>query len=240
MCQDYVIATNDYIALSDGCSSAPFTDVGARLVCHAMLHGRENKLRSIVADLSLPDEALAATFLCVKNKQGSGDVSFERCGDGFLVLGMNNSKVLITETQFGANTPWYRVYHLCGWEENFRSVKNNEVITTAYILNPDLSLNCEWTYTGREEKFLQKEEKTEFSLTDVKWIAILSDGFGSFTDAQQNLIPVPEVAKHIFAFKSFHGEFVKRRMQAAFKEFAKLGWKNTDDFSIGVMHYGEL
>ncbi len=33
--QDYVLSGNDYVILSDGCSMAPNSDIGARLLTHS-------------------------------------------------------------------------------------------------------------------------------------------------------------------------------------------------------------
>src|SRR5688572_3601816 len=106
LCQDYVIAQNGsangggpYVILSDGCSSSPDTDIGARLLVKAAEklfthHGVEDaeQLHKKAAQLALgwacliqvPAECVDATLMTIHVSEQSLIVACS--GDGAIVL----------------------------------------------------------------------------------------------------------------------------------------------------------
>src|SRR5215510_2075397 len=93
VCQDYVIVRNDYVILSDGCSSSPDTDIGARLLVKALdqtlkqpgdieeLHKNAARVALGWANMiALPPQSIDATLMSI---HVTGDDFIIACsGDG--------------------------------------------------------------------------------------------------------------------------------------------------------------
>lgn len=232
ICQDYVIHKGNSIALSDGCSSAPDTDIGARLICHAKLAGEEEALPDIVAKLGLVQACLCGTYLSLTKDKD--DFLYERWGDGCIIRCYDDGEICIDEMRYSANAPYYIGYRLCGMDKAFDSLQSNFASVKHYEFLKDFTFDTELSFTT--EDVGDKEFKSSIGRDQIRWLAITSDGLSSFVNKDQEPIGIPQLVPYLFSFKNFHGEFVKRRMQMAFREFDKLGWKNTDDISIGVIH----
>jgi hypothetical protein len=85
-------------------------------------------------------------------------------------------------------------------------------------------------------------------VADTAWIAVMSDGVHSFTEARDIdtsrgcRIPValPTVLRELLAFKSMNGVFVQRRVQRVLLSggAGDRGWQHSDDLAIGVIAFG--
>jgi hypothetical protein len=81
---------------------------------------------------------------------------------------------------------------------------------------------------------------------DTDWIAVLSDGAGSFTDlveteTSRTIRPVPQqsVLPELLSFRNRTGCFVQRRTQRVLGAWSARGRHHQDDFSIGAIAFGE-
>lgn len=227
MCQDYVVTKPNQVILSDGCSSAKDSDVGARLLALAIANKKLDKLLETSRTLGLDDMCLCATSLSLKLKEDV--LEFQRCGDGAFAVGTKDGNVFMDVYSYGTNMPWYYAYGPMGLTANFAQVPYNFCVTTGYTIKNE---KAEQVCSSLAEKY---NHYTAMPLKDIAWAAVLSDGIDSFSDKNNEHVPITQVIKELFSFKNFHGEFVKRRMNKAFEVFEKNGWKNFDDFSIGVL-----
>jgi hypothetical protein len=257
ICQDYALSSEGTVILSDGCSSAADTDFGSRLLCkaaaqHLDCFDKDNpavfsqRVISTAAAtcraLDLSVDSLYATLLFAQIKDGK--TTFSVFGDGYVLCKWKDGSIRVIKITFPFNSPFYLRYCLTlgGW----RIYKNNvglEYTMTCYTILPDGGIENSDQNIVRGG--LKELEPIFFSYTldkEYDFMAICSDGLGSFvrsekTNTTVQTIPVAEedVIKEIMAFKNCQGEFVWRRMTKAFKVFEEKGWRNTDDFSIGVI-----
>jgi len=228
--QDYILTDEDakIAILCDGCSSAQHVDVGARLLAWASLNGTVDELPSIAKQLGLPDESLYATLLRLEFQPSEARFDVSINGDGFF-FSLIEDLLIVSEIGFTDNAPAYPAYDLFKkvglYEESY---PDNSCYENGYFYNwPELTKHSQ---SGQDIK-----NPINFSHSgETRLIGVASDGLNSFVDKSGNPVPFYEVAAEIFKFKNFNGEFVKRRMNAAFAEFDKRGWRNQDDFSIAV------
>lgn len=262
VCQDYVIARSraphagPYVVLSDGCSSSPDTDVGARLLVKAMdlmlartappdagkLHKECARTALGWADLmGLPAEAVDATLLSAHVREDELIVACS--GDGVIVLESKTGVLDVYAISSPSGYPFYPAYahqpeRLAEMIENGRCVKNRKHFRRE---SPDAPLQLLDVTTS--------DSLTEvFSLNavDYKYVAVASDGLDSFfhtqltpTGNRLQSICLTDVLNHFWAFKNSHGAFVERRMKKFTKDVEARSWHHADDLSLGVIHLGD-
>lgn len=275
VCQDYAVAgigstngadaapdfkSRPYVILSDGCSSSPDTDIGARLLVKAaeqVLHAagqppefdpaalhREAARRALVwaRRAGLRAEAIDATLLTA-----------HVCGDT-LVVGCSGDGVVCFESRAGT-LDVYVISYASGYP-----------VYPAYTHQPErLRALADMTRAGDKEvkRFrrasvaepLRLESTTQGgSLTEVfavkaanyRFAALLSDGVHSFYVAQQTptskrveAVSLDTVLGELIAFKSVRGLFVGRRVRRFVKDCEAKGWQHADDLALGALHLGD-
>jgi len=202
-CQDYALATERQLVISDGCSSAKHTDVGARLFCWSyyqvcnkpfksfnLLFEVANRVDAQRLGLRLPKESAYATLIGVDLING---VSISMCGDGVVayVIGRN---LIVKSFISPNNTPYYPAYMVDELVNNqwVRENGDNRVIPTN-VINDEL------------ETALENET--------LSMIAIFSDGVSSI-DGMSEIDVVSELCN----FKTTNGSFVERRVKRFLKD----------------------
>lgn len=119
ICEDYAIAYNNVIVLSDGCSGSPATDFGSRILCATalnLLRGmteyekqfKEEQCiltaRPAARILNLPQDCLDATLLMAAiNENGSSIAAVY--GDGVLAIKLKDGRIYYANINFKSNTP---------------------------------------------------------------------------------------------------------------------------------------
>ena len=231
LCQDYVIARNGYVILSDGCSSSPDTDIGARLLVKALdqisrnpadveaLHKDAAQTALAWANmLSLPPESVDATLMSI---HVSGDDVVIACsGDGVIVLESRTGDLDVYVISSPSGYPFYpsyvhqpnRLAELVENNRHIKEIKHSSNITTTDSLTITFKLN----------------------VADYKYAAVASDGITSFYN-----VTFPDVLNEFWSFKNSHGAFVQRRMKRFKKDTQPKGWQHADDLAIGVIHLGD-
>ena len=267
VCQDYVIAGNEgtnsssanagsYVILSDGCSSSPNSDIGARLLVKAMDQALSGNATREVEELhrgsaltaldwaeliGVPSEAVDATLMTA---HVCGDELIVACsGDGVIVLESNAGVLDVYAISSPSGYPFYPAYvhqpeRLAEMIGNRRCVKDLKHFRRESPGAP----------------FQLREVTTSESLTEVfrlnvfdyKYVAVTSDGLDSFfrtqpTPAGNRLesICLSDVLNQFWSFKNSHGAFVERRMKKFKKDAEARSWDHADDLSIGVIHLGD-
>ena len=231
LCQDYVIARNDYVILSDGCSSSPDTDIGARLLVKALdqrigqpadieeLHRESARVALSWANMiALPPESVDATLMSI---HVTGDDLIIACsGDGVIVLESRTGDLDVYVISSPSGYPFYpsyvhqpnRLAELVENNRHIKEIKHSSNITTTGSLTTTFKLN----------------------VADYKYAAVASDGMTSFYN-----VTLPEVLNEFWSFKNSHGAFVQRRMKRFKKDTQPKGWQHADDLAIGVIHLGD-
>lgn len=238
ICQDYVIARNDYVILSDGCSSSPDTDIGARLLVRALdqllknptdieeLHKEAARIALDWANLiALSPQSVDATLMSIHVT--GNELTIACSGDGVIILESHAGVLDVYSISSPSGYPFYpsyvhqpdRLSELVSNNRHTKTIKDfrSNTITTSDSLTITFKLNA----------------------ADYKYAAIASDGMNSFYSKGVGPICLPEVLKEFWSFKNSHGAFVERRMKRFRKDTHANGWQQADDLAIGVIHLGE-
>lgn len=251
-CQDYAIhgkiEKQNFAIISDGCSSAPYTDIGARLLSHNLksllpikkIEYAEDMIEIFDAvayasqkncsTLNLPLDSLSATLILLFNDEMCYRVGM--VGDGSIIAKRNDGIIEITELVFSSNAPCYLRYCLePEMLENYFRIFNKEFVENTYFIkNADIEFNTTKYTLEDSPAFVYKM----FFVSEYEWVAIASDGLSSFTNGA-NHIDLENVASEIFEFKNFNGEFLNRRCNKALKNFSRKNWSHYDDLSIAAI-----
>ena len=242
ICQDYAITRDVYVILSDGCSSSPDTDIGARLLVRALderltnaadietLHKESARIALDWANiLGLPAESVDATLLSIHIT--GEDLIIACSGDGVIVLESQMGVLDVYTISSPSGYPFYpsyihqpdRLAELITNDRCMKEIKHRGDITRTDALTVTFKLR----------------------VADYKYAAIASDGINSFFRTQPAAngkrlepVPLPEVLNEFWSFKNSHGAFVERRLKRFRKDTQPKGWQHADDLAIGVIHLG--
>jgi hypothetical protein len=97
---------------------------------------------------------------------------------------------------------------------------------------------------GQEEMVQSFVPIWGYEIDNSQYIAVLllSDGVHSFqkkvigTGKTYEMVEMRDVIGQMVKFKSWNGDFVKRRMKRFIKQMVELGWENTDDVSMAGLY----
>lgn len=246
VCQDYAVASGAYAILSDGCSTSPDTDIGARLLVKAAerllnIDGNaagwhENAALlalSWTKSIEMPDQSIDATLLTA---YVSGNQLLVSCsGDGVIVTESHDGALDVYVIAYPSGFPLYPAYlhqpeRLEALVSTGRSCKEMKHFRSSSISEP-LQLES----TASDDSTIQN---FSFKSSDYKFVALASDGVHSFRK-QVEPVPMSQVLRELFSFKSLHGAFVARRVKRFLKDCVARGWQHADDLSLAVVHLGD-
>ena len=257
ICQDYAVAgieAGPYVVLSDGCSSSPDTDVGARLLAGATrqtfsgavevteLHKESARLALHWAELlGLPTQSVDATLLTAHLKRD--DLIIGCSGDGVVVLETREGRVDVHAISSPSGYPFYPCYahqpeRLDELNARGRAYKELKHFRRVSAGEP-LTLVNESTVDSLTEVF-------RFKVSDYKYAALVSDGIHSFFRIKPSIagkrveaIPMVEALIELWSFKNSHGAFVSRRMNKFKKDCLAKEWHHADDLAFGALYLGD-
>jgi hypothetical protein len=257
LCQDYVVAQSDgaYVILSDGCSSSPDTDIGARLVVKAAekifteqgsddverLHHQAARLAlGWAGSIGISAQSVDATLLTA---HVSGESLIVACsGDGVIVLESREGVLDVYVVSSPSGYPFYPCYA-------YQPERLSELISNGRTTK---EIN-HFRRSPADKRFVLLDVTTsdsatevfDFHASDYKYAAIASDGIDSFFHTQQSAtgkrvenVSVLDVLTEFWSFKNSHGAFVERRLKRFTKDVQANGWQHADDLSIGVINLG--
>jgi hypothetical protein len=274
VCQDYASSGNGwpgeqvmdarlpaapYVILSDGCSSSPDTDIGARLLVKSAetvflnsfnpsaddlaISHKESARRalSLASLMGLRPQAVDATLLTLHLKDDELIVGCS--GDGVIVLQSRMGSLDVYAISYPSGYPLYPGYahqpeRLRALEEQGGFAKEVKHFSCASFEEPML-LRGTSTSTSPTEVLAVKAR-------DYKLAVILSDGINSFcairqtgTSKRVESISLEETLKELVSFKNVRGSFVGRRVKRVRKDYLMKGWQHTDDLAVGALHLGD-
>lgn len=262
VCQDYALAKmynppgsppwlqRPYLIVSDGCSSSPQTDVGARILAH-MAEKQIRKSYEINSTLSwedfglltiaqaqactnimgLPTQCLDATLL-VGFESTNNVLTIYMYGDGY-ILGVSSdeekAELSCTTVKYDHSAPYYLTYLI---DSHRRAAYQNQNIRRHQISG--------WMGDSIKQQLKQYPEDSNIffrSYDKYKYIALGSDGLGAFTDSQTGKSYEDHMVMDSFlSFKNTKGEFVKRRVKRAMRDLEREQHIIPgDDVSIAVL-----
>lgn len=247
VCQDYTSAAPAVVVLSDGCSSSPHTDVGARLLCRmALLHGPldgTSYAKALLPQLGLPSESLDATLLLAHWDPTTSSVRVFVHGDGLVVARRRDGTHLVIDTSYPSGAPLYPNYST-DLPRRERYAQEFGTVRRITMLDGDLKDETEAPLQNGGG-WGSGVSSYEFPATLFDLVLLLSDGAHTFHSPVGRLgatepIPFSTVIGEMLAIKSFAGEFITRRAKKFLKDAAAKGWHHDDDFSVAALYLGEI
>ena len=264
VCQDYAAAgtlaaaahaggtdapRRPYAVLSDGCSSSPDTDIGARLLVKAAerllresgaasasglaaLHAEAARLAlSWAGLLGLEPQAVDATLLTA---HVSGDELLVGCsGDGVVCFQKDDGALDVYSVGYPSGYPVYPAYahqpaRLRGLADAGRACKE-----VTRLRAPSVRERLRRVGVSRGDALT---EVFAFDAAAYRFAALLSDGVHSFLRAEA--VPLESVLPELVSFKNTRGAFAGRRMKMFLKDCQRKGWRHADDLSLAALHLG--
>jgi hypothetical protein len=253
-CEDYVCLGEQpfpYLILADGCSAAPDSDLGARLlvlnarcllprfalgasdkVSRAARHwrlGRRIIRRAArqARDLGLDEGVLDATLLIAWCENDT--VHIHLYGDGCIVTRSVEGAVAAIQVEYAENAPYYLSYLL----DAERGALYQEAIGDAQIGQSVRYLHGGGV-TLRQEPF-NTPTVFSFNLTTFPTVAVATDGLHSFISADTGKrVDLLEVAGQLLDFSNLAPGFVKRRTHEVLVEYGRKRVVHLDDLGWGA------
>ncbi len=209
ICQDYALAGNNSIVVSDGCSGSPSSDIGSRVLSitamnkMAELDGLQNfdekecilLARPAIKILNMPNECLDATLLAAVSYGDS--VQAMCCGDGVIAIKTRDKDMIIINRVYENNYPYY-INYLYDQTGRFKNWEQNHCEEKIYAsnINKDgevVRFEKELKYNSRINSIdggdigvfrqIDLNHRIMIEITDkkdIEYIAIMSDGVHSF------------------------------------------------------------
>jgi Protein phosphatase 2C len=202
--------------------------------------------RAHAALLGVCDRALDATLLtaAVRGERWLAAV----WGDGVVAMKDREGRIHVRSVTFAEGLPRYLNYAADpARQAAFLARSENHWSVERLVMEPDGAV------VGKERELLPADgSRVAFwatgAVAEYAWVAILSDGIHSFTEARvtetgRTSAPVPLAValRELLAFKNANGVFVQRRLQRLLRsEGSREGFPYThyDDLAMGVIELG--
>ena len=231
VCQDYAAVGPGIAVVCDGCSGAPDSDVGARLLAHAALRAAPDALAdgtwlrpSETARCALGLEAVALDATCIVARATDQAIVVTMFGDGVVAARRLDGTLTVIEVSFPQSAPPYPSYAL--------SDARQHAYDSSGLGTPTLHT------TNRAPAAVPLGSGLSWSFPRAQWKSVLvgSDGLGAFRQLDQTLAPATEVVPALFRYPSPRGAFVTRRLRKYLaKEAPSRGLHPEDDVAVAAL-----
>jgi hypothetical protein len=241
ICEDYAVAgpgpNGSFAVVSDGCSSSPDTDFGARLLAAAaasdLRGGTLDPKRALATAaeaasvVGLDEHALDATLMCAHQRGNS--IAVAVTGDGVVAAVTHTGIIEAWVIRHPTGAPAYLSYHL------------NPRRLVAYLSEHDRR-EIEELFAGHRFRVEAAPVTDDYvwRLSLPAWryrvVALVSDGASSFV-SDAGPVPVGDVLSHLLDFKVYKGAFVQRRLRKFLRlECRQRNWHHEDDVALAAIH----
>lgn len=252
ICQDYGKASEHLVAISDGCSSSPDTDIGARLMVLSALamyeylyvhdfaetlafnasRGLAGMHQGIYGIGSYPStKCLDATLLAIgftHDIAGKQSLQVVFCGDGVAVIEFKDGRREVYSVDYACNAPYYPSYKLDPDREKAYIEMSTGIGT---IKRLDVPGDAGTPIQARTHARLL------YDPAELARVTIMTDGAMSFSSRDGSPVDHLSIINELTAFKSVEGPFVERRMNRGLKALAKRNLVQNDDLTVGCMNF---
>lgn len=249
VCQDYALSQlgKDYafFVVSDGCGSAPNSEVGSMVLANAFkatyeslwsdeldLQESEESIRKNILrranevrqSLELLPESLFATLLFGCYDRKSCTFQLAAWGDGLFILLFEDGSYEVIEIECSNNAPFYIAYDASPFsKQQFIESFGGKMATSTYGFNANGTRLYKNDYFYGEPKMITFPHlKSEKKLCGVLGF---SDGLKSFDEHFLSL------AGKCIDYRKINATFIERRMKRVLKEKQKAGDLPYDDVS---------
>lgn len=246
VCQDYVrcgktVEGKSYVIVSDGCSSSPDTDIGARLLVLAAettIRSSSdqinfNQIINIARDdqsrMGLVPNVLDATLLIAIETEHT--ILVWAMGDGVLAAKKHDGTIEYARINFTMGAPFYPNYlsDIQRWKA-YTGIKDNQMVVARGLLDGTETEQAQPTANYDYNSFFAVFPKREYAL-----VVLMTDGAMSFRKGFEAVSP-NEVVRQIVDVKVPTGEFMVRRAKRFLgKHCQDQSWHHDDDFGVGAI-----
>lgn len=252
VCEDYArvgltsngaIRGDPFVAVSDGCSGADDTDIGARIItCTATAQfaavGKvqlplvvESALRLV--PFGVHNDCLHATLLTVRPSHDG--VVADVTGDGLVFVRHRDTQLIEVYDVDYSDVPAYPYYLDPNKREDFFGGGYGQRVITRHLEGEDCIVMREDTVTPETLTYSLPFPRASFDL-----VMVCTDGVKTFRDALSTPIPALDIAKHLMDIRVLKGAFVQRVANFFLKMVvAKQGWTHYDDIGLGAIYMPE-
>lgn len=266
VCQDYALSGSfkdmHYGIVSDGCSSAEHSEIGAQIMCHvARYHiqlyydlffkAEDPVLLSLLGNsiLKRADEirkiypitvnALQATLLILVAKENKACVF--GWGDGYVLMGPSalRSEISYRKMDYPENNaPFYLSTNRNDYINEFGP--DIKVCYTGGSLGykgarPGHPAECAYSTRIERSPFDTPFFQSYLNISQGQTIAVTTDGLGQYLNENKKPIPDIEIMPLIMDYPNPQGIFVKRTMNFLKRELITKNWSHSDDIGLATI-----
>lgn len=233
VCQDYALASGSLAVLSDGCSSSPHTDWGARLLCRAAVElgtgeGAAERADAWRRGLGLPAASLDGTLLVARVVDDRVEV--RAWGDGAVAARRRDTgRWEVTLVEYAHSAPAYPSYLV-------------DAERMAVFLAETAAAR---SFTRRVDGEVTVEHREGFPVGGDVWslptpeydvVALLSDGVASFRRREGRIVvdvPAVDAVGRLLDLRGTQGRFVARPVRwFLHRTCPAAGWHHDDDLAV--------
>jgi len=257
VCEDYAYASFEGFAiLSDGCSSAPDTDFGSRLLVRKKAEQFRKKLNDdlglvwscldIVSNCGVSDYSLTATLGYVIKDNHGFHVNF--LGDGVIVARDRESKKLeVITLEYSNNAPYYLAYEIKPIDKiNWMAQYDSELIITKNFID-DGVIDSNFL----KENIIVDSDFMGFSTTfpsdKYDMVILMTDGIESFNRLERSILPYGnsmrkqvthlELIAEIFKFQGDTSDiFINKPFTDYMQKYANRDLVHYDDLAMAGIY----
>ncbi len=253
-CQDYVCqgwAPFPYVILADGCSAAPDSDLGARLLAlnarrllpwfalpvadevervarHWRLGQRLIRRAARQArELGVDEDVLDATLIVAWCDGAT--VYVHLYGDGCIAVRRADGETTVIQIEYAENAPYYLSYLLD---------RERHALYQAAIGDPAIAQTIHYlneTGLSTQRKPFDSPTLFNFSLATLPTVAVATDGLHSLVSAETgSRLDVLSVAQVMLDFGDPDPGFIQRQVRQVLADYGRERVFNLDDLSLGV------
>lgn len=265
ICEDYakcgkINDFQEYIIISDGCSSSENSDIGARLNTLALENYlKENKYyleefndnsvgygisylsNSYAKYLHLNPTCLDSTVIFAYYDHHEKNLQCRVLGDGVVFYKRRdvNSPIRYINVDFEKQAPYYPSYMINDERKDlYKDFAKNFNYETKHITYDSFATGAEETRSFRYDSITS----LSFDKNDpLEFIGIASDGINTFVKKHVNgnveKIPLSYIIEELCKFDTINKSFVKRRMKVIKDKLQKEMIYHYDDLSVAMMYF---
>lgn len=248
ICQDYALVGDTWGVLADGCSSSPYTEFGAQLLCQTFKGYKESDIDFYFRDvdignyvwqkayhftkfLDISPFCLDATLVWLEGNEKNDGIWTHIIGDGIVfVHSLHSNRWMIKYIKHPLEAPKYLNYQLSKERQQlYRDKYGLDMERHLYSIYPNPTGDYEVRYQCQNN--IEEYDTVQFynhgfspctdffSFRDYDFVGIASDGLTSFLTKDHTSISLPEVFEpFLFPLKKSTGKFVERRGNRFFNE----------------------
>jgi len=237
-----------YGIVSDGCSSAEYSEIGAQILCHTT-----KNILMVYYDLFLNGSVtpefiaqLLATSIRVKADEVRKIYPISRdslqatllvavvvngflftfvWGDGVIVRCWNKTTTVFEIDYPDTNAPVYLMTDIEAYKRKFEDKLNKRIVCYNYI--QDVVTHKSDCGHPFDETFVDCRK-----VCPGDFIILATDGLTQYQDQNKKPIETVSIIPSILDYPNYNGQFVKRTMNFLKRDLIRKNWSHADDVGI--------